>query len=122
MNFVEFIGFVITFMAMFMLFTRKSRDERKKRTDPAGYEREQRAKKEMLEKMYGGLMNIPPPPPEEEEEIFEEEEVVHLPLKPLSPPIPKTIPLQGNKRVPKKEMIVLATIYGLPKGLPRGRI
>lgn len=118
MSLIEFIGFVITFMALSILFGKKAKEEKRRKRDPEGYEREQQAKREALEKMYGVILDGPPKRVKEEEEPYEEEVVV-----PPHPPSLKAVQAPPQRRkLNKKQMVILATIFGPPKTLEKGTL
>jgi len=79
-NFIEFIGFIITIVAMFVILIRRSMEERRRRQNPELYEQEEEDREKAL-RDFLRTMNL------EVEEFPGEEE------KPLPPPPPKTKPL-----------------------------
>lgn len=118
MSVVEFIGFIITFVTMMVLFGKKAQDEKKRKRNPEAYERDQRAKKEALDKMYNLILDEQPKPVSYEEEPFEDE--VDLPPIPSSKDETRHHPLQKRGKINKRDMVVLATIFGSPKTLNKG--
>ena len=152
MSFVDFIGFIITFGALIVLFARKAREERRRREDPEGYAREQKRKQEELEKFYKDVLEersktkrptiedeeqedeivvlkVPPPPPAPVIHrlnsilIMDKKSPKRLQVPPIAPPlltkpaIPKV--KKRTYKIPKKEMIIYATIYGIPKSMKK---
>lgn len=119
MDLIEFIGFIITLIAMSILFGKKASEERHRKRDPEAYEREQKAKKEALDRLYGTILEGHHQREIEEEEPYEEE-MVALP-KPMVPPIPKNSrPVEKKLKINKKEMVILSTIFGPPKSIRKG--
>jgi hypothetical protein len=115
---VEFIGFVITFATMMILFGKKAKEEKRRKMDPEGYERDQRAKKEALDKLYSVILDGQSKPNRLEEEPYDDE--INLPPTPI---LNKEIdqlqlskqPLKFKRKIDKRDMVILATIFGPPK-------
>ncbi len=55
MNLIEFIGFIITMIAMFAILVRRSMEERKRRKDPEAYEREEEEREKALREFLRNL-------------------------------------------------------------------
>lgn len=54
MNFIEFIGFVVSILAMVYLFIKQAMDQRRRRTDPEAYENEVKEREELIRKLMHG--------------------------------------------------------------------
>lgn len=147
MSLVEFIGFVITFAAMIFLFARKASEEKRRRADPEGWKKKQRKRQEALQKLYTVHEDHKPLRRHREEEPYEDEEEERpLPVPqlksvqkkrevklPHSPPVaasklpvslkPAVVKLSASvakakvRHIPKKEMVILSTLFGPPKSL-----
>ncbi len=102
MNFTEFIGFIITLLAFFLLVGKQARDERKRRQNPELYEEEQMKQQEAVKELLKSLNievdsemlppqeeEVPPPPPEE----------IKPPVK--KPPVPRRLAEFDRKDVYK---------------------
>ena len=70
MEFIEFLGFIITMIAMVFLLARRAREEKRRRANPEAYEQEESEKEEELRDFLRSLdPNLelyppkPPPPP-----------------------------------------------------------
>lgn len=89
MDLIEFIGFVITILALLVIATRRTMEERRRRRDPEAYEKEQeeqrKALRQTLREMHIDL--------EDEDEEEEEEE------EPTSPPPVQNIPKPRTQRI-----------------------
>lgn len=88
MNIIELIGFLIAFIAMFMLLFRKAKEDRRRREHPEEYRKEieeqEKAIREFM-KSIGQEVEF-----EEGEEAFIEEEPVAAPAPPPPPRKPET--------------------------------
>lgn len=86
MTFIEFIGFIITLIAFFLLVMKQARDERKRRQNPEAYEYEEQQQQEAIKDLLRSLnIEVPeerpapkPPPPPPQVEI---EEALPMPIK-----------------------------------------
>lgn len=90
--------------------------------DPEGYERDQRAKKEALDKLYNVIIDDHSKPKHYEEEPYEDD--IDLPPTPVVPQEIKqpTLVKQSfytNRKINTKDMVIFATIFGPPKTLKR---
>lgn len=81
MTFIEFIGFIVTILALFFLLIRKSWEERKRRENPEIYEEEEKDREKALREFLRSL-NV-----EVEETETELEEPP--PPEPIAPPSPQ---------------------------------
>ena len=80
MTFIEFIGFIITMVAFFLLVVKQARDEKKRRQNPEAYEEEmeyqQEAVKDLLRSLNIEVQEdkppVPPPPPTPVVEMLKE--------------------------------------------------
>ena len=48
MNLIEFIGFIVSIVALIIIAVRRSMEERRRRRDPVAYEKEQERKRQAL--------------------------------------------------------------------------
>lgn len=87
MDLIEFIGFVISILALLVIATRRASEERRRRRDPEAYEKEQEERRKALRQSLRE-MHIDLDDEEEEEgnDEFLQEEKRNLP-----PPLPKPI-------------------------------
>ncbi len=105
MNLLEFIGFVVSLITLLFLGYRKAQDERKRRNDPEGYEREQHEKEEKLKKFIRSLEGDMDEDKrdrnedEEDEEDYEDEdeEEEYAQYVPPPPPAPSQEPVVAAK-------------------------
>jgi len=82
-NLIEFIGFIITILAMFVILIRRSMEERRRRQNPELYEQEEEDREKAL-KEFLRTMNL-----EVDEIPGEEERPPPPPPPPKKPPEPK---------------------------------
>jgi hypothetical protein len=54
MNFIEFIGFVVSLFAMFYLFVKQVMDQRRRNANPEAYEEEVEKREELVRKLLQG--------------------------------------------------------------------
>lgn len=91
MTFIEFLGFIITLVAMFFIFIKRFREERARRLNPKEFAEKERQKQMALKKFYRSLEGhmVDEEEEVEEHEEIEEEEHVHRPkIKKKRPPHP----------------------------------
>lgn len=88
MNFIEFIGFIVSLVAMLFLFLKQFFEEAKKRRDPKKYEETQRAREKAIRDVMNGNPPGSRPYARREEEVDDEEEYEEY-VKPAPPPLPK---------------------------------
>jgi hypothetical protein len=88
MNFIEFIGFIVSLVAMLFLFLKQFFEEAKKRRDPKKYEEMQRAREQASRDIMSGNPPGSRPYARRKEEEDEEEEYEEY-VKPPPPPLPK---------------------------------
>jgi hypothetical protein len=85
MNFVEFLGFIISLGAMIFLFTKRFLEDRKRRLNPEEYARKEKEQEENLRRFYKSISGD-----FDDEEKEEEDEpvskTVHQPLIQRRPP------------------------------------
>lgn len=85
MNFIEFIGFVVSMLAFIWLMGKRAKEERKRRREhPEEFEEEIQAQKQEIKEMFKAL-NVDV----YEDEEFEEEEEEEEAYTPPPPPPPK---------------------------------
>ena len=81
MNFVEFIGFIVSLLAMFFLFGKKVRDERLRKQNPEKYAAEEKRKEMALKKMMHSLQLSQEEEVDEEPDEEELEEESRAPIR-----------------------------------------
>lgn len=98
MNMIEFIGFIVSIVALIIIAVRRSMEERRRRRDPVAYEKEQERKRQALRQTLRE-MHIDIKEDDEEdvhyiddEDDEDEDVVVPLPPRIKMPVITKTAP------------------------------
>lgn len=86
MNFIEFLGFVISFAALIFLFFKRFLEDRQKRLNPEEYARREAIQQENLQRFLRSIQMDPSAEKTQQQEVEEEEEDEE---KYLPPPKPK---------------------------------
>lgn len=82
MTLIEFIGFVISFIAMIVLFFRQAIEKRRRQQDPEKYDAIENRREQRLREFYKAL-DVPRDDDEEDEEDFDDDEDEYIAPPPV---------------------------------------
>jgi len=107
MNFIEFLGFIISLAAMIFIFTKRYFEERSRERDPEAYAAKERRKEEALKKLYQTLeLQTNKKMPAEMDDDDDDQEIEKTPIRlPVHRLVhtTKVLPKPTHKRPPSPE-------------------
>lgn len=118
MSFVEFLGLIISFIALFVLSIKQKRETRRKREHPELYEKEMNQRQQSLKELFHS-MNIEleeeRPKPERRRRSWEEEDEEEEEQPQAAKPLPK----RHHQQQPKAPPRMVGSQYALKYQLDR---